>query len=364
MKIEIFRAGTHTSNSGEQITFTPDMLKDAAQAYDPSVHEAPIVIGHPKDGAPAYGWVKAIEYDESNQKVYAELDQVDEGFKQLHNDGRYKKRSASWYAPNSPSNPKPGSLYIRHLGFLGAQPPALKGMPNISFAEGEEATFEFGEKTMFETLKTWITNKFGAEEAALAFGEQPATEAPVEAPAEPVAEASTETPAAEAGTDAPVVEPVVEPANEPETVAEVQDPVADRLKEIEKREAALQATEIASFCEGLITEGKMLPAEKAKVQAVFSLLYKQSEQFDFSEDGSGNTTTAAQALKDIFANRPKLVDFSELAAEAPVVEPPKADFVVANGFSVDPAQLVVLAKAQAYMKANSCDLQTALKHTI
>jgi len=50
------------------------------------------------------------------------------------NKGRYKKISASFYSPNYPFNPAPGSYYLKHVGFLGAVPPAVKGLGDARFS--------------------------------------------------------------------------------------------------------------------------------------------------------------------------------------------------------------------------------------
>ena len=57
--------------------------------------------------------------------------------------GRYKKRSASFYTADHPSNPTPGKPYLRHVGFLGAQPPAVKGLAD--FAGTDEPVYEFAD---------------------------------------------------------------------------------------------------------------------------------------------------------------------------------------------------------------------------
>ena len=40
--------------SGATIEFSEQDLQDIADSYDPKVHEAPLVVGHPKDKGPAY----------------------------------------------------------------------------------------------------------------------------------------------------------------------------------------------------------------------------------------------------------------------------------------------------------------------
>lgn len=73
--IHIFKAGTHTDMHGKKLPFTPDDLAACVKAYDPSVHEAPLVIGHPRTEDPAWGWVKALSL--SGVDLMAEPAQLD-----------------------------------------------------------------------------------------------------------------------------------------------------------------------------------------------------------------------------------------------------------------------------------------------
>ena len=112
-----------------------------------------IVVGHPVTDGPAYGWVKALNFAAGG--LEAEPDQVDPAFAEMVAAGRFKKISASFYPPESPKNPVPGVYYLRHVGFLGAQPPAVKGLRAPSFAEGDEAItleFSFAEPTHRENV--------------------------------------------------------------------------------------------------------------------------------------------------------------------------------------------------------------------
>ena len=141
--IHIFKAGTHTDMHGTKLPFTQSDLAACVKAYDPSVHEAPLVIGHPKTEDPAWGWVKSLSLNGGD--LLAEPDQLDPQFAELVGNGRFKKVSASFYLPDSPNNPKPGTLYLRHVGFLGAQPPSIKGLKQVSFGEKEEGVVEFAD---------------------------------------------------------------------------------------------------------------------------------------------------------------------------------------------------------------------------
>lgn len=165
--IHIFRTGKHTSAGGSTLDFTADMLREAAEAYDPALHEAPIVVGHPKDNGPAFGWISGLTYNEGG--LFATPDQLNTDFEELVEAGTYKKVSASLYTPDAPSNPTPGKYYVRHVGFLGAMPPAIKGLDALSFNEGDEGVVEFSADWevagVFRRLREFLIEKFGVEDA-------------------------------------------------------------------------------------------------------------------------------------------------------------------------------------------------------
>jgi phage I-like protein len=138
-RLQIFKPGKHTASDRRAYEFAEQQLAACTVAYDPAIHEAPLVVGHPAADAPAYGWAKSLAFDETLQ---AEPHQVDAAFAEMMNSGRFKKISSSFYLPDAPNNPKPGVLYLRHVGFLGAQPPAVKGLKSASFADGEQRVIE------------------------------------------------------------------------------------------------------------------------------------------------------------------------------------------------------------------------------
>lgn len=179
--IEIFRAGKHTAMSGESIPFSENDLDGMANAYDPALHEAPVVVGHPQTDQPAYGWVKGVS--RQGDRLNAQVGQIDPSFAEMVRAGRYKKISASFYKPDSSANPAPGSFYLRHVGFLGAQPPSVKGLAPVELQEAAEGTVtvEFGEaggdeRSALQQFGDWLRQTFGKGAAdhvlnASAFGE-------------------------------------------------------------------------------------------------------------------------------------------------------------------------------------------------
>ena len=51
--LHVFQAGTHAAMDGRVVTLSETDVRQTAAAYDTSRHEAPLVIGHPRDDAPA-----------------------------------------------------------------------------------------------------------------------------------------------------------------------------------------------------------------------------------------------------------------------------------------------------------------------
>jgi len=167
--LHIFKSGKHIAMSGDSFNFSESDLAATVRAYSPAVHEAPLVIGHPKHDAPAAGWVKSLQA--TAEGLIAEPQQVDPAFAELVANKRFKKISASFYHPDSPSNPVPGVYYLRHVGFLGAQPPAIKGLRPIDLADTDEGVIEFGDyghevsSGLWRKFREFLIGQFGAETA-------------------------------------------------------------------------------------------------------------------------------------------------------------------------------------------------------
>ncbi len=176
--IHIAKAGARAvSVEGVDLEFTPALLAEVAQTYSPRTHEAPLVIGHPKLTAPAYGWVRGLSFADGH--LVADVDPQPElvGWVKQR---LFSKVSAQFYPPASRNNPTPGKWHLAHIGFLGANPPAIKGLPAVSFAEGQElATVEldavsFGELSgyfgssvtrLLRRLRDWLVERDGLEKA-------------------------------------------------------------------------------------------------------------------------------------------------------------------------------------------------------
>jgi hypothetical protein len=140
-RIHVFRAGDQTSAQGIKRTFLPEDLQQVVDTYDPSIHEAPVVLGHQgdNDSLPSFGWIQGFSREGPN--LYADVSFTDTA-KDLVKNGHYRKVSISFYSPDSQINPHGGKWSARHLALLGASPPAVKGLEPFSFTE-KEGCFDF-----------------------------------------------------------------------------------------------------------------------------------------------------------------------------------------------------------------------------
>lgn len=318
--IDIFKAGKRTDAHGVEITITPAQLQQAVNAYDPAFHESPVVIGHPKDNHPAYAWVKRLQLD--GDVLKAELDQIDPDFADMVEKGRYKKVSASFYLANSPSNPKQGSLYLRHVGFLGAMPPAVKGLKNPVFNEQDEGVVEFEEPRLTHLL----TDSQG----------DPTMDKDQQIQALQAKLAEAENAKAEA-----------------EKAKETAESEANQLKadkaaaEEAKATAELEATKAdnAAFCEKLITEGKLAPVAKEAALALLncSATTTAGRVVEFNEGESLLTM-----VKAFMEKQPKVVEFSEIATKDKA-HPAETD-TVSYAEGTDPVAIEADQKIRAYAK--------------
>lgn len=343
--IEIFRAGRHTSSDGKTISFSTGDLAASARAYDPDVHEAPLVVGHPEMDDPAYGWVKGLNL--SSDSLFAEAADLDPEFADLVRAGRFRKISASFYTPQSPQNPVPGVYYLRHVGFLGAQPPALKGLKPVAFAAGEKGLIRFdlelnpnatrrrtsqmanpnrsttsfherAEKIVsghLRRIREHLIRKHGQDEA-----DEVLPNHEIEALDEEARRSGEHEDRQDQRIDgAANSDGRAAYAESPETKKREED-LKKREADFAEKERAFKVKETAArrdanlaFCETLVKEGRLLPANKANAAALLDYAGSAggSVSVEFGEGADKKSLTPVEAVKMLLSSRPKAVDFGQ-----------------------------------------------------
>ena len=300
---DVFRCGTHTDHSGTQRTISAADIDRAIAAYEPG--SAPLVVGHPTLNAPAYGWVEAFR--RLGDLVQARASQVAPEFAAAVKAGRWKKRSIA-FGPD---------LRFRHVGFLGAAAPAIKGLRDIEFAD----------KEAFMEIETVEADQPKAEAAASA------TEA-----AEPEDKQEQD---------------YSEQLNALQ--AELKDVRVKLLKTIEAYEAERDKNikaETAAFAESLVSSGRLSSSAKGKVIEYMDTLYPRGAEFAESETGDLNRFKTL--LNDIL---PQRVEFAEVAT--PEAVSPSAG---SRGSAKDMAQLIRTYRDELAAQGIAVSASQAMRH--
>ena len=258
MLCQIFRTGKHVDSKGNEREWTiEDLDKIAYQANN--VHKnSPICVGHPQSNSPAYGWLKNVQ--RIGNGLYCDFKDVQKEFVEAVKKGLFKNRSISLDK----------DLNIRHLAFLGAQAPAIKGLEQFCFEDDEDTQdIEFTNFSDIEEQKEERNDK---------------------------------------------VEKIEEMQNQ---LAE-KDAQIDKLqKQIAEAETAKKVQDFEDFCDKAIEKGNILPKHKESIVNILTACDKM-ETFNFSDGGEKD---AVSAVKD-FVSSLKIMDFKEIAKkeDAPEIQ--------------------------------------------
>ncbi|MCA3349648.1 MAG: peptidase [Roseomonas sp.] len=335
-QLHIFRSGVHQPMQGGALEFREADLAATAAAYDPALGEAPLVVGHPKTDAPAYGWVRALRAEGGD--LVAEPHQVEPAFAEMVQAGRFKKISASFYTPNHPSNPKPGAFYLKHVGFLGAAAPAVKGLRDVAFAadDADVVTLEFAADGavsgwrlswlladvggLFRGIRDWMVAKEGVEAAEKLL------------PAQTVQRMTDEAARMQGEADAARAAAIPPPAfaedkqQETVTVPTEKPDDADRIAALDARErdlqvreaafaeadAARRAAEMAAFTEKLVAEARIPQGVVPRILAFAASLPIEGE-VSFTEGNATVKEAPLDAFRAVLSALPARVEFREVA---------------------------------------------------
>jgi hypothetical protein len=157
--IEIFRAGDY----GPKGNWDRAKLARVVKNFEDGIWTAPAVFGHPEEDSPAHGWVQALKLD--GDLLKAQFKQVTPDLEAKAREGRFPNRSAAFYR-----DPKGSGPVLRHVGFLGATPPEVKGLEPIQFSDGDFLTIEFTEDGTMDRANAALSH--GDEEIFDSFAER------------------------------------------------------------------------------------------------------------------------------------------------------------------------------------------------
>lgn len=303
--IRVIKPGTFTSVEGKKVTFSLADLEAAAAAYDPENDPAPLVIGHPTLEAPAYGWAKSLRVEDGHLIAEPDPAKLEPAFAEAVRAGRYRKVSGRFYQPDSPHNPRPGTYYLQHIGFLGASAPAVKGLGTVNFADAGEELVTIDQPGGDQSRQETQVDKDTKDEVSFAERETA--------------------------------------LNDRETA------LAAKEADLATREAAARAAEHdghVAFAEGLVASGKLAPAAKELVVGLLDQLGAgaPSEGVSF---GEGNSELApAAALRKLLEGAQPLVSFGEIARpDDEEKSKGGAGFAAPPGYEADPKSLEIHQKA-------------------
>jgi len=349
--IPIFQGGRQTDSAG--CVHDGDALIDKALAtFNAAKHEPPVVIGHPVENAPAYGWVEGLT--KQGNLLLAKFKQVEPSFADMVKRGLFKKRSAAFYPDGS----------LRHVGFLGAVPPAVKGLPDVAFAESNAMTFEFSDyqtvwawesiARLFGKVRDYLIEKDGMEKAdqvISAYQIEEITAAAEKEKQEIQRDALEQTPQITnynekkeeksmnfkefiqklkelvAGvepttqTDPPAgktfseadIEAARRQAADEAARTEREKVAAEFAEQAKKTRQEARGREISSWCESMVKEGKMTPAMvKFGIPEMLHAFAEREDVIEFGE--TKDKATLYDRFKTLFETElPKVVEFKEVA---------------------------------------------------
>lgn len=304
--IEIFAAGTRTDDAGATHTISEADLAACAAAYDPALHEAPLCVGHPANDLPAYGWVGGLSVAQGRLQMNPR--HVDAQFAEMVQQRRFSKRSAAFYTPDHPHNPKPGVWYLRHVAFLGAEPPAVKGLRDIHFKEAadlvsfSETTSTHQEPTMTPEEIAALKKKADDAEAARLKAEKDAADA------------------------------------------------KSQLTQFSEQQTRSRRAADVQFAEDQIKAGKLLPKDKDCLLGTLAAL-DAAKPVEFSEGGQQKTIAPADFVKALIAGGKPVVQFGEHA-------PGSAG---GSRLTKDSSDADIDKAAQAHMADKKCSYSEAVK---
>lgn len=370
--IESLRPGTFKDGNGATWSFSDGDIADLAAGYDVTRNPAPVVIGHPKLDSPAVGIISAAS--KVGEKLCVEVDpsSLDPQFAADVEAKRYFRVSLRLFTPSHPANPNPGKWSIRHLGFLGAHPPAIPGLAPV-FAAGDDdgPVVDFSAAldgpwwsvgALFRRMRDWMIGSQGLDTADKIIPEWQV--AAVEDAAR-----MPEPDAGFAAGDPPAHVPQENTVNEQEAAALKAENIRLQAELTTARHAAdlIAKNRIhddnVAFAAGLVNNAKgpqLAPQHQSRVVALLDALGGMQTEVEFAAaDGKQAKEAPAAALRAVLEAAAVIVPVGAAAAGADVDADP--EFAAGDG-AADRAALD--RKAREYARSKGVSYAEAVQYCI
>jgi hypothetical protein len=225
----------------------------------------------------------------------------------LVREGRYRAVSVSLWMPDAPGNPTPGVWALKHLGYLGAVPPAVKGLAPTQWQAASA-----------DARTTTITINPDKETSTMAEKS--------ESTAESI------------------------------QLAERERQLAEREAAIARRERELKRAAYAQELDAHVAAGRILPAEKPE-------LIELMERLDGAAAvtlAEGGEKSALDILRGFIARLPSRVALGEHARSQPAASVALPS--IPKGYRLSERGLALHTRAVEYMAAHpGTDYMTAVR---
>lgn len=385
IKIPFLKPGNYIDMNSNPVSIdksTLDKIIEATKSFAYQDDDFPLVIGHPKTDGPAWGWIKKTSIVNEDDVLVALADQEDvvPEFKDWFGKKLFKKVSVKLRPDFS----------IQHIGFLGAKPPAVTGLPAVAFKEDEKgmtielADYELSQwyfknnQRLWRSLKNFLISKFGKDDADSTLNEYD-IEATGEPPAifnkEPNRIGSSFASNNNSKTLTEEEEMNLAELNarvtELETQLTAKDTEITNLKNENKNvQTQLSAKvieqkrkEFVAFCEGDDVKKKIKDGEKDELVEVM-LALDPMKAIEFGEGDGKKSVTPVQTFQSIIKRLPDVVEMGEHTSHSNADTTDGVDVSEYDGRNVDKDRLAVHTKALALAAKEKISYEVALDRVL
>lgn len=364
--IHIFSVGTHTDSAGNTRFWSRKDLQSIIDNHD-TKHPAPLVIGHPKSDDPRYG--DAVKYKIIENDLYFKGVATVPEFESMVLKKQFPERSMA-VDPDGK-----GGYKMRHIGFLGAVPPALELQP-MAYQHEAPPEYEFVSEFAMDSytptvlarllrrMREFVIENFGikaADKLVPDYELDTITEHANDIRNQPEPDTnfnqSTTGETLMSGEDKKTftqadIDAAIKQAEDNKT-SEFQKTNDDLNKQLDGERRQRLSSEFQSVIDKAIDEGRLTPAQtEGAIDFALSLPEGEDHQFEFLR-GDNKKETVKQAplqwFEQFIGSLGKQIDIGGETEPYDGTQPSNS-FEAPNGATVSGENLVLHDKALAYQK--------------